>query len=171
VQVMNATFMPVVVSAGDLGYSDHHVFDVLFDDLLVGYSIGRPHGGRLMTWDEFQRLRITRRELRRRAADYLDWSVRNVAIHGQPPVLMASFEGIESSLLLAVEFWDGLEAAVPGSLVIGAPARDALFVTGSRSRTGVERIRRAIDRIYLAGGRHLVTPAMLTWRGGRWHRF
>ena len=67
-QVMNATFMPVVVSVRDPAYDDRYVFDVLLDDLVVGYSLGYPYGDRLMTWPDFGRLRMSRRELRHRAA-------------------------------------------------------------------------------------------------------
>ncbi len=170
-QVVNATFMPVVASVGDPAYSDRHVFDVLFDDLVVGYSMGRPHGERLMTWADFDRLHIPRRELRRRAAEFLDWSIRALEIHGQPPALMPSFDGIESSLLLADDFWDSLEGSVPGAIVIGVPARDAMIITGSRSPSGLAKVRRAIDRMFLAGGPHLVTPHMLIRRRGAWERF
>jgi uncharacterized protein YtpQ (UPF0354 family) len=170
-QVMNATFMPVVVSVSDPAYNDRHVFDVLFDDLVVGYSMGRPHGDRLMTWADFGRLELPRRELRRRAADHLDRSIRGLAIHGQPPALMPSFDGIESSLLLADDFWDSLEGAVPGAIVIGLPARDAMIITGSRSPSGLAKVRRAIDRMFLAGNRHLLTPDMLVRNRGVWQRF
>ena len=113
-QVMNATFMPVVVSVRDPAYDDRYVFDVLLDDLVVGYSLGYPYGDRLMTWPDFGRLRMSRRELRHRAAAQLDAAIGQMAIHGQPPALMLSFEGIESSVLLCDEFWDGLEGRVPG---------------------------------------------------------
>lgn len=171
VQVMNATFMPVVVSVGDPAYDDRHVLDVFFDDLMVGYSIGQPHGDRLMTWNDFSRLELSRRELRRRAAGCLDRSMRGVAIHGQPPALMASFDGIESSLLLADDFWESLAGAVPGSIVIGVPARDALIITGSRSTAGIAKVHRAVDRMYLAGHPHLVTPSLLIRNRGTWERF
>jgi uncharacterized protein YtpQ (UPF0354 family) len=170
-QVMNATFMPVVVSVADPAYSDRHVFDALFGDLVVGYSMGRPHGDRLMTWADFDRLEMPRRELRRRAADFLDWSIRGLAIHGQPPALMPSFDGVESSLLLADDFWDSLEGSVPGSIVVGVPARDAMIITGSRSPSGLAKVRRAVDRMFLAGNRHLVTPHMLIRTGGVWQIF
>ena len=171
VQVINATFMPVVVSVGDPAYDDRHVFDALFGDLMVGYSMGRPHGGRLMTWPEFGRLELPRRELRRRAAEYLDSSLRFVGIHGQPPALMTSFDGIESSLLLADDLWDSLAGSVPGEIVVGAPARDALIITGSRSAAGIAKVRRAVDRMFLAGNRHPLTPDLLIRRRGGWDRF
>jgi len=168
VQVKNATFMPVVVSARDPAYGDRHVFDVLFDDLVVGYSVGYPYGQRLMTWQDFDRLGMPRRELRRRAASLLDYSLDRVEIHGLPPVLMASFGGIASSLLLCDELWDSLEGRVPGSVVVGVPARDVVMITGSQSPSGVARARRAVDRVFFAGGRHLVRRGLLTRRNRMW---
>jgi len=168
---MNATFMPVVVSVGDPAYSDRHVFDVLFDDLVVGYSMGRPHGERLMTWADFDRLDMPRRELRRQAAEFLDWSMGAFSIHGQPPALMASFDGVESSVLLVDDFWESLEGSVPGAIVVGVPARDALIITGSRSPAGIAKVRRAVDRMFLAGNRHLLTPDLLVRNRGGWERF
>lgn len=163
--------MPVVVSVGDPAYNDRHVLDVLFDDLVVGYSLGRPYGERLMTWADFKRLEMPRRELRRRAAAHLDASMDNVGIHGQPPALMLSFEGIESSLLLCDDFWDSLEGSVPGSIVIGMPARDVVIVTGSQSPAGLAKARRAVDRLFFAGGTHLLTRHLLVRRDGSWARF
>jgi uncharacterized protein YtpQ (UPF0354 family) len=171
VQVMNATFMPVVVSLGDPAYSDRHVFDVLFGDLIVGYSLGRPHGDRLMTWADFDRLDMPRRELRRRAANYLDACLAHVRLHGQPPALMPSFDGVESSLLLAEDFWNSLEGSVPGSIVIGMPARDVMIITGSRSPSGIAKARKAVDRMFFAGGHHLLTPDLLIRRRGGWDRY
>src|ERR1043166_1559381 len=125
---MSATFMPTVISSRDAAFGDHHVLDVLFDDLFVGYSMGAAD--RLMTWADFDRMQLNRRELRRRAAHTLDASLDRVNIHGQPPALMVDFRGLESSLLLADGFWDSLEGAVPGEIVIAVPARDVMIVTG-----------------------------------------
>jgi uncharacterized protein YtpQ (UPF0354 family) len=171
VQVMNATLMPIVISRSDPGVNDRHVVDGLFDNLAVSYSLGRPHGARLMTWPDFDRMGLSRRDVRRHAANTLDSAMLSARICGQPPALMLSFDGIESSALLCDEFWDGLEGAVPGEIVIGAPARDVLIITGSRSPTGLSKVRRAIDRMFFAGGAHLLTQHMLVRRRGAWDRF
>jgi uncharacterized protein YtpQ (UPF0354 family) len=167
-QVMSATFMPVVVSVRDPAYTDRHVFDGLFDDLVVGYSLGHPYGERLMTWPDFERLQMSRRELRHRAAAQLDASIDRVAIHGQPPALMLSFEGIESSVLLCEKFWDGLEGRVPGSIVVGVPARDVVIITGSSSAAGLAKARRAVDRMFYAGTSHQLRQGLLVRQHGRW---
>ncbi len=171
VQVMNATLIPVVISAADPAYNDHHVLDVLFDGLVVGYSLGQPHGERIMTWRDFDRFGLSRRDLRRHAANTLDQAMASAQIVGQPPALMLSFEGIESSALLCDDFWDSLEGSVPGSIVIGMPARDVVIITGSRSPSGLSKVRRAVDRMFFAGGRHLLTQHLLVRRQGTWNRF
>lgn len=168
---MSTTFMPVVVSRRDPAYGQQHVLDVLFDDLAVGYSMGRPYGQRLMTWHDFDRLQLNRRELRRRAAGLLDASAERAQFHGQPPALMLSFEGIESSLILCDDFWDGLARSVPGQIVIGIPARDVVIVTGSRSATGIAKAARAVDRTLYAGAEHPLRQGLLVRGRGGWEPF
>ncbi len=168
---MNTTLMPVLVSTRDAAYCDDHVLDLLFDNLAVGYSMGRPYGKRLLRWSEFDRLDISRRELRRRAAGLLDSCADQVGIHGQPPALMLSFEGIESSLILCDPFWDSLARCVPGSVVVGVPARDMVIVTGSRSPAGIAKARRAVDRMFLAGGHNLLRPGLMIRRPDGWEPF
>jgi uncharacterized protein YtpQ (UPF0354 family) len=81
---------------------------------------------------------------------------------------MLSFEGIESSVVLADAFWDSLEGAVPGELVVGVPARDVVIITGSRSKVGLDKTQRAVDRVFFAGGAHLLLRDLLVRRGGDW---
>jgi uncharacterized protein YtpQ (UPF0354 family) len=171
VRVTSATVLPVLLSASDPGNQDRNVLDGYFDDLMVGYTVGPPFGERLLTWDDLDRMDVSRRDLRRSAAAQLDRMLDDVRVHGQPPALMLSFDGLESSLLLSETFWDELADAVPGELVIGVPARDVVIITGSRSRAGMEKARRAVDRVFFAKGPHLLLPDLLVWRDGRWDTF
>src|SRR5262249_30105093 len=108
-------------------------------ELAVAYSFGPPYGERLVSWLDLDRLALSRRVLRERATDNLDAMLDSVRVHGQPPVLMLSFDGIESSLLLADQLWRRLAESVPGELVVGVPARDVVIVTGSGSRQGLDK--------------------------------
>ncbi|GAA4255051.1 hypothetical protein GCM10022255_062200 [Dactylosporangium darangshiense] len=109
--------------------------------------------------------------LRRQAAHNLDARLGAVGVHGQPPALMLTFEGIASSLLLAEGLWAGLERSVPGELVVGVPARDVVIVTGSQSPPGLAKVRRAVDRVFFAGDRHLLSQKLLVRRRGIWEPF
>jgi uncharacterized protein YtpQ (UPF0354 family) len=171
VQVTSATFLPLLVSPDDRGYRETNVLDEYFEDLAVGYTIGPSYGERLITWQDLDRFQLSRRTLRRQAANNLDAMLDTVRIHGQPPALLVSFGGLESSLVLADEFWDSLEGAVPGELVIGVPARDVVIITGSQSRSGLAKVERAVDRIFFAGGEHLLLRDLLVRRDGEWEVF
>lgn len=148
--------------------------DGFVGELAVAYTAGPlpgrpgPPGERLLVGDDLDGFQLSYRELRRHAAANLYAVLDRVGIHGQPPALMLSFDGLESSVLLAHRFWDDLERAVPGELVVGVPARDVVIITGSQSRTGMEKVRRAVDRVFFAGGPHLLSRDLLVRRQRRW---
>lgn len=170
-QVTSTLFLPLLVPAADKRYGRQHVLDSYSDDLAVAYSYGPPYGERLVTWADLDRMGLARRALRRNAIANLDAALDRVGIVGRPPALMLSFDGLESSVLLADEFWESLAPSIPGELVVGVPARDVVIITGSESRPGMEKARRAVDRVFFAGGQHLLSRDLLVWRHGEWLPF
>jgi uncharacterized protein YtpQ (UPF0354 family) len=168
VQVTSTRFLPLLVSTADAQVDDDHLLDEFTEGIAIGYSFGPPYGERLVSWTDLDRLGSTRRSVRRIAMDNLDHALVRLRIHGQPPALMLSFDGLESSALLVDEFWDDLQRSVPGELIVGVPARDVVIVTGSESRPGLAKARRAVDRVFFAGDEHLLSRDLLVWRGGTW---
>jgi hypothetical protein len=164
-------FMPLLVSAVDGQVGEEHLVDGFTDSIGVVYSYGPPYGERLVTWDDLARMRVARRAVRRAAMDNLLAALNRLRIHGQPPALMLSFHGLESSVLLVDEFWDDMQRSVPGELVVGVPARDVVIFTGSESLPGMEKARRAVDRVFFAGDQHLLSRDLLMWRQGAWVPF
>jgi uncharacterized protein YtpQ (UPF0354 family) len=161
----------VLISVSDRAYDQGNVLDEYLDEVAVGYSVGPPYGEMLVTWSDLERMETSRRRLRRAALDQLEEMVDAVHIHGQPPALMLSFNGLASSVLLIDDFWEGLTESVPGDLVVGVPARDVVILTGSQSRTGLEKAMRAVDRVFYANGPNLLMRDLLVWRDGAWDRF
>jgi uncharacterized protein YtpQ (UPF0354 family) len=177
VRTTSGTVLPVLAPARnrppDDSPDDPHapVLDEFLGGLLVGYTFGPPYGQRLITWQDLERIGLSRRALRRQAADDLDTRLPHAHVHGQPPALMLAFDGLASTLVLAESFWSDLASAVPGDLVVGVPARDVVIVTGSQSEPGLEKARRAVDRVFFAGDRHLLTRQLLVRRRGVWVAF
>jgi len=171
VQVTRTTFLPVLARTDDPSVSPAHLTDPFLGTLAVGYTPGPPYGQRLLTWEELERAGLPRRELRRAAAANLYAMLDRVGVHGQPPALMLSLDGLESSALLAHAFWDDLAGAVPGDLVVGVPARDVVIFTGALSGSGIRKVRRAVDRVFFAGGPHLLSRDLLIRRRRRWEVF
>src|SRR4029079_3288968 len=167
------TLLPVLAPLRDIRRDDVHapVLDEFLGGLGAGYSECLLFGQRLVTWADLQRLELPRRMLRRQAAHNLDARLGSAQVHGQPPALMLTFEWIASTLLLAEGLWASLERSVPGELVVGVPARDVVIVTGSHSPPGVAKVRRAVDRVFFAGDRHLLSRKMLVRRRGVWALF
>jgi uncharacterized protein YtpQ (UPF0354 family) len=171
VPVTRTTLLPLLVGAGDPQVSPADLTDAFLGDIAVGYTPGPPYGRRLLTRDELAGSGQPRRELRRETAENLYTALDRVGIHGQPPALMLSFDGIESSVLLAHAFWDDLAGCVPGELVVGVPARDVVIFTGAQSQSGLQKVRRAVDRVFFAGGPHLLSQDLLVRRRRRWEIF
>jgi len=167
VEVMSTTFLPVLVSLEDLDPRDESalVMDEFVGGLAVGYAPG-PAYRSLLTWADLQEWGVRPAYVRHYALECLaKWAV-DAQVVGQPPALMVSFGGWESCILLADEFWERLAPLVPGELIVGVPARDVVIITGSGSRPGMERVRRAVDRLFYAGGRGLLSRDLLVWRRG-----
>jgi len=170
VQLTPGTVLPVVTRALDEPFDDLHapVLDEFAGGLFVGYSFGPPFGQRLITWQDLERIEVPRRVLAREAAHNLEAKLGDAQIHGQPPAIMLGFDGLASSLLLTDALWADLADAVPGDLIVGLPARDAVIVTGSESVPGLEKVRRAVNRVYFAGDKHLLTRDLFVRRRGVW---
>jgi len=171
VRLTSTDFLPLLVSTDDGRYGDEHLLDALVPGLAVAYSYGPPYGERLVARADLDDLGLNRRALRRAAMENLEETVRTLRFHGQPPALMLSLNGLESSVLLADEVWDDLESTMPGDLVVGVPARDVVIVTSAEAPAGLEKARRAVDRVFFAGDPHLLSQHLLVRRRRSWEVF
>jgi len=146
---------------------DAPVLEEWYADLVVGYHLVPPYD-RLVTAEDLAALDLRPRSLRRVAAENLAHQLERVEVHGLPPVFTLSFEGSEAALLTCDEVWSSLAEQVEGEVVVGAPARDVMFVTGSESQPGLAKVHRACERVFFAGQDNLLSRHLLVWRQGGW---
>ncbi len=170
-QATRTSFIPLLVSAHSDRIDPAAVRDEVFAGLSVVYTAGPDFGRRVVTHNDLSQLAMPPQALRQTAFQHLEVLSSRAEFHGQPPALMLSFEGLESSLLLAGELWARLEGAVPGELIVGVPARDVVVVTGSRSGPGLEKAKRCVERVFFAGGDNLIHRGLLVRRGNGWEPF
>jgi uncharacterized protein YtpQ (UPF0354 family) len=75
----------------------------------------------------------------------------------------------ESSLLLADHIWSSGQINVDGDIVVAVPGHGTLFITGSRNRTGIGRLRAIAAE--LASLPHGLTSALFVYRDGKFVKF
>ncbi len=170
-QATRTTFIPLLVSAHSDRVDPAAVRDEAFAGLQVVYTAGPQFGRRVVTHGDLNQIQLHPQALRQAAFQHIEVLSSRAEFHGQPPALMLSFEGLESSLLLANDFWARMEGSVPGELVVGVPARDVVVVTGSRSGPGLEKAKRCVERVFFAGGEALISRGLFVRRGGVWEPF
>jgi hypothetical protein len=145
--------------------------DAVVHDFVGGVGIVyavAPAPDHSLGWQDLRRLGLDERSLHSLAFGNLHAMLGTVSLHGSPPTLMASFHGLESSLLLADAFWDDLAPDLPGAPVVAVPARDVLVITASGAPAGVAKARRSAERVFFAGSPNLLLPDLLERHGNRW---
>lgn len=116
-------------------------------------------------------LKITREELRSLALTNLRNILPDIEQDGDGPwYWLSAGEYYTASLLLLDEVWDELQESVEGDIIAAVPARNAVLLTGSRSREGIEMVRHKAREIH-EGADHVVSQTLLRRTAGRWKVF
>jgi uncharacterized protein YtpQ (UPF0354 family) len=137
-------------------------------ELAVVYAEDRPRSLRyLTTRDDVG----DRAQLRNLAVGNLQRMLPKIKMReGADHIFLIEAGGdYEASLLLADGIWSSGQIKVDGEIVVAVPGRDALFVTGSRNRAGIARLRALAAE--LANQPHGLTPALFVYRDGKFVKF
>ncbi|HEY8336214.1 MAG TPA: DUF1444 family protein [Tardiphaga sp.] len=107
-----------------------------------------------------------RRTLRARAIANLKRILPKIEMHptAEGWATITAGGNYEPSLLLVDEMWSRGQIKVDGELVVAVPARDALLVTGSNNRQGLNAMRAMAAK--LANGPYRLTPTLFVYRDG-----
>jgi uncharacterized protein YtpQ (UPF0354 family) len=154
-----------------LSAEDEPVAHPFAADLVVLYAFNLPDRLQYVTQRELNAAGMTAAQLHAKA-------VENLPRHFQEITLKDLGEGmfgvtcggvLEASLLLLEPLWDKLLPHLPGVPLAAVPARDLLFVIGSKQPQALKRMQQAA-KVEL---QHAVleTSRLVFWReGGRWDR-
>jgi uncharacterized protein YtpQ (UPF0354 family) len=144
------------------------LFDPLNKELVIAYV--EDDGARvryLNTGDDVG----DRRTLRERAIVNLKRILPKIQMrpHDEGWAEIEAGGNYEPSLLLVNEVWSRGQIQVDGDIVIAIPARDALLVTGSNNRKGLETLRARADK--LAADPYRLTKTLFVDRAGQFVAF
>jgi len=166
------TTVPGAGSPVQIPLEGQPIVEPLIGDLLVCYAFDIPHLWQFVSRADCDRLDIQPASLRGIALENLRARVPHLTLKPIPPVsppvyMVAGGQGHEAAFLLVSFFWDSNRTWVSGDVVVAAPARDVVFLTGSQSPEGLSGLRDIIERTH-SERQQLLTRSLLVWREGEW---
>jgi uncharacterized protein YtpQ (UPF0354 family) len=151
------------------GVAQQHLADRFNDELVIVYAQDDPNRMRYLTTQED--FGLSREELRSLAIANLKRVLPKIEMGRVGDVALMSAGGnYEASLLLIDDIWSSGQIQVNGNIVVAIPTRDALLVTGSRSRSGLKLVRELTAK-FKAQGPYELTDTLFRYRDGRFTKF
>ncbi|HWM45513.1 MAG TPA: hypothetical protein VNR11_01215 [Xanthobacteraceae bacterium] len=142
------------------------------EDLFVAYALHSEDRIRYLSAEELRLLKLDTDELHRLAHKNLLRVLPKIELVQMPPLpimaIMAGDDYVPS--LLLTDIWTQGQIKVEGDIVVAIPARASLWITGSRSRSGVAALRK-IAREEMEKSPHPLTDTLYVYRKGKFKRF
>ncbi len=140
----------------------------LAGDLWVVYAYNLPDGFALMPAGDLAKWKLSKAQLRLLAVENLRRQLPPLEREGGEGRWMFVAGGnFEASLLMVDSVWKDIAPHIQGEPVVAVPARELLFVTGSRDPKGLETVRALAADAY-SKVEYPISPRLLIRRGGKW---
>jgi uncharacterized protein YtpQ (UPF0354 family) len=147
------------------------VHEHLAGDIWIVYGLDSPDSIKSLMQESVEQLGLNPSDLRPLACDNLRRILPEIKLHGSGPSYLLTAGGdYVASILLLDEVWAVLEERVDGDFVAAVPSRDVLLFTGSRSKEGLEYLRRKAREIEQTGD-HVISQTLLRRTQGTWKVF
>ena len=146
------------------------VFEPLNDELVVLYAVDTGKELRFLMKPELEPAGVKPEELRSHGVANLRTLAPNIQLHkGDEYSMITAGGNDESSLLLVPQIWSGSTVKVDGDIVVAVPARNLLFVTGSRTPGGIAKVREVSARA-LRESPNRLTDTLFVLRDGKFEK-
>lgn len=139
--------------------------------LVVLYAEDRQRSLRYLPEEDLKKIGFSKENRRAKAIANLKALLPKIQLRGGSGSYMLTAGGTyEASLLLFDRIWKGGQIDVKGELVVAAPSRDMLLVTGSKDAEGLKKIRRIAAEV-MNSEAYRLTDRLFVYRGGRFVAF
>lgn len=176
-RIKHTNFLAALRDIGT-GPSDTPITEPLMADLVVAYAIDLGETFEMVCPHHCQTLGIAHSQLRSIAIDNLRKQVGDLdyedLAEGKLPVPLWSITSgndLEACLVLLDDFWASMASRIPGDMVVGVPARNALVVTSTQSPATVQLLRDVVAETHRRATNHSLTLNLLVRRGRGWEIF
>lgn len=158
-------YLDEVNSLGKEGAAPSIVTEKYNDQLIIAYAVDSKNSISFLTEDEFKKLSISKDTLRAIALRNFDEIMTKIKRDGDNGLYMITAGGdYEASLILLSSLWTKDNFPVDGDFIIGIPNRDILLITGSRNRTGIDKIKKFVADSYKTGN-YQISNRLYKWTG------
>ena len=152
----------------ELDYSKDLYFEKINEELFVYYAFDNENSISFIENADLDKMNISRKEIRNLAITNLDRFISQIERKGSDGSFMIIAGGMyEASLILLTDIWTKENFPVKGDFVIAIPARDLLFVTGTREEKSLQMIKKE----YLSDDKefsYFITKKMFILKNGSW---
>lgn len=147
------------------------IYEKYNEKLIILYGEDGENGISYFTKERFNESGINKNSLLPLALKNLDTLLPEIQRNGDEGLYMITAGGnYEASLLLLNDLWTKENMPVDGQIVVAIPTRDLLFVTGSKNRDGIKKIRSMAEQAWQEGPYQLL-PDLFIWTGKKFELF
>lgn len=147
-----------------------NVFEDYNQNLVIVYAEDTPNNINYFSSEAFEKLGISKDQLRSLAVENLKRLIPKPQIQFGPLASMITAGGdYEASLLLFGDLWAGIPD-VAGDIVVAIPSRDLLLFAGSQNKQGVTKLRELATKYVKESAYHL-TDSLFVYRDGKFVPF
>jgi uncharacterized protein YtpQ (UPF0354 family) len=143
-------------------FEKNHIYEKYNEELFIFYVEDTETNINYLTQDDFKTLNIEQNELKKIAVKNLSESIE-IEKHGEDGYYVLLADGNYESSLILLDIWYKENFEVKGEIVIGIPARDLIFITGTNDIEHLEKLNKTISEIYETGD-HLVSAKLFEYR-------
>lgn len=145
--------------------------EVLTRELIVLYAEDSPISLRYLTQDNIDKLKLKPEQLRELARENLRRVIpRPSSQHKDGVYVIRTGSAFDVSLILLTRLWTEENFPVKGDIVIAVPVREAIYLTGSENKNGLETLRDMAKEAYDSDPYRLTTTLHVN-RDGKWVEF
>ncbi|ADE55910.1 conserved hypothetical protein [Coraliomargarita akajimensis DSM 45221] len=148
--------------------ADSPVEKQLVGDLILFYAFDKGDHFQIISNSDLAELELKKEELHELALKNLRELNLEIKAHQGGSIMMLTAGGdYEATLALLPEVWDSIGNMVEGEILISIPARDILYVTGSKKEGGVEELQKYTNQMIENADKPL-SGRIFRWAGSEW---
>ncbi|MFQ6602526.1 DUF1444 family protein [Flavobacterium sp. C3NV] len=149
----------------NVDFRKSHIYEPYNDELFVFYAEDRENSIHYISKNDLEEINFPIEDLKEKSIENLLNSFE-MKRHGENGYYMITIGGNYESSLILLDIWHRENFSVNGDFVIGIPARDILFITGSKDSENLHRLYDSIKKINETGD-HLVSDKIFEFKNGK----